>query len=219
MERRYFLNRRVSSTSNPLSVAGLAVSKARPAALRAIYDYFSPDFEESFIKGYKRPAIGLKLCWRCMALKYRLWGKVTHHPSYQHLRSSIAKGCWLCQTVDYQWGVALQDYAQPPVLTEPSELRMGRTPRLLLWFADNTVTATGYLDQLKGSSTSPVIIVDLSNSVQIIIVTFMVPNPGLCKTILRQKQLSISSMIGSKFAISNITATRENITFLHESLM
>lgn len=120
----------------------------------AFYEYLSPDFEESLIKEYKRPVIGLKLCWRCKALKYRLWGKAKHYPDYQHLRSSAAKGCWLCQAVDYQWGTALQDYAQPPVLTEPSELRMGKIPHLLLWFVDNTVTTSGYLDGLKGSGKS-----------------------------------------------------------------
>ncbi|KAF8852312.1 HET-domain-containing protein [Acephala macrosclerotiorum] len=115
----------------------------------AIYIFLTPDFETSLVQGYKRPVIGLKLCRRCKALKYRLWGKARHHANYQRLRSSAAKGCWLCHAVEQQWGIALQDHAQPPVLTDPSELRR-KIPHLLLWFVDKTVTATGYLDDLKG---------------------------------------------------------------------
>ncbi|KUJ24682.1 HET-domain-containing protein [Mollisia scopiformis] len=131
----------------------LLVALSSPAwyPLLALYNFLSPDFEESLIKGYKRPVIGLKLCWRCKALKYRLWEKTRHHPNYSRLRSSAASGCWLCQAIDYQWGVALQDHNQPPVLTDPSELRMGKTPHLLLWFVDHTITASGYLDDLRGS--------------------------------------------------------------------
>jgi hypothetical protein len=121
----------------------------------ALREYISPDFEASIIGGYKRPVLGLKLCGKCKALKYRCWGKVTHYPDYLHLRSSAARGCWLCQAVDQQLGVALQDSVQPPAGTDPSESRRGRDPDLLLWFANNTITASGFLDELKGSGKFP----------------------------------------------------------------
>ncbi|CZR55669.1 uncharacterized protein PAC_05557 [Phialocephala subalpina] len=119
--------------------------------IQSLLNYLSPDFEQSLIRGYKRPVIGLKLCWRCKALKYRARGKPKHHATYKRLRSSAAKGCWLCQAVDYQLGIALQDQAKPPDLTNQVELQMARIPHLLLWFVDNTTTASGYLDELKVS--------------------------------------------------------------------
>ncbi|KAE9363177.1 HET-domain-containing protein [Stipitochalara longipes BDJ] len=154
MESRYAAGRRITAYARAGCGILLALFVALLSPIRypaiALYNYFVPDFEESLIKGYKRPVIGLKLCWRCKVLKYRFWGKATHYPDYLRLRSSAAKGCWLCQSVERQWAIALHDHSQPPVLAELSELRL-KTPHLLLWFVDNTVTASGYLDALRGS--------------------------------------------------------------------
>jgi hypothetical protein len=112
-----------------------------------IIRYLSPDFETSLVKGYKRPVIGLKLCWRCKVLKYKLWGRATHYHNYTSLRASASNGCWCCQVITEQLATAMEDNAHRPALHHPSDLK---TPRLLMWFADNTRTKSGYLDSFQG---------------------------------------------------------------------
>jgi hypothetical protein len=109
--------------------------------------YFTPDYETAIIKGYKRPVIGLSLCSRCKALKYRFWNsKIRHYDYYENLEQSGSRGCWLCKTICDQLLLSKQHRDSPPVVENPGDLKV---PHLLIWFARHTETKEGYLDHLK----------------------------------------------------------------------
>ncbi|KAH8647038.1 heterokaryon incompatibility protein-domain-containing protein [Tricladium varicosporioides] len=120
--------------------------------LSTIIKYFTPDYETAMIKGYKRPVIGLSLCWRCKALKYRpRKSKIRHYDDYKTLEHSGSRGCWVCKTICDQFLLSKQHRESPPVLDNPGDLNV---PRLLIWFARHTEIKEGYLDQLKEKSYS-----------------------------------------------------------------
>jgi hypothetical protein len=112
-----------------------------------IISYFTPDYETAIIEGYKRPVIGLSLCSRCKALKYRPRNvKIRHYDDYKTLENSGARGCWVCKRICDQILLSKRHHESPPVLQVPGDLR---GPRLLLWFARHTKIKEGYLDHLK----------------------------------------------------------------------
>ncbi len=83
-------------------------------------------------------------------LKNKARGIVTHHGDLMALKASSLNGCWLCHVVLEELATAMEDKEQSPFLNDPSDLR--GVGRRLLWFANNTRTSTGYLDDFKGLS-------------------------------------------------------------------
>lgn len=117
----------------------------------ALVNYYSPDPEKSLVEGYKRPVIGLKLCWRCKLMKYKCWsGKSRHHPDYESLAASSLRGCFCCLIAVQQLATAMEDNANPPVVNDPSDVSLLKAPLLLMRLANNTTSRTGYLDGLRG---------------------------------------------------------------------
>jgi hypothetical protein len=118
--------------------------------LSIIINYFTPDYETAIIEGYKRPVIGLSLCSRCKALKYRPRNfKIRHYDDYKTLEHSGSRGCWVCKTICDQLLLSKQHRDSPPVVEDPGDLNV---PHLLIWFARHTEIKEGYLDHLKEKS-------------------------------------------------------------------
>jgi hypothetical protein len=121
---------------------------------KRLYRYFSLDFETALKNGYTRPIIGLRLCWRCQLLRYTPQDRrMQHFDNAAQLKVSGSKGCWLCHAVNEQFRQSQADFENPPKHHRPDDLR---THHLLLWFAERTETSSGFLDQLRGKSMSPV---------------------------------------------------------------
>lgn len=120
-----------------------------------LYRYFSPDFETALKNGYTRPIIGLRLCWRCLRLRYTPQDcRMQHFDNAAQLKVSGSKGCWLCHAVNEQFRQSQAEFENPPKHHRPDDLR---THHLLLWFAERTETSSGFLDQLRGKSMSPML--------------------------------------------------------------
>jgi hypothetical protein len=121
---------------------------------KRLYRYFSLDFETALKNGCTRPIIGLRLCWRCQLLRYTPQDRrMQHFDNAAQLKVSGSKGCWLCHAVNEQFRQSQADFENPPKHHRPDDLR---THHLLLWFAERTETSSGFLDQLRGKSMSPV---------------------------------------------------------------
>jgi hypothetical protein len=117
--------------------------------LRLILCFFMIDYEKAIIGRYWRPVIGLHLCRRCAAIRYRLRDSgIRHYDDYRELKASADRGCWLCETVCVLYGKALDHRDSPPYVDHPSDLH---GLNLLMWFATLTNTKTGYLDQFKNT--------------------------------------------------------------------
>jgi hypothetical protein len=115
-----------------------------------LYKFFKPDYETALLKGYIRPIIGLRLCWRCTMLRY--WPRnhrKRHFDDAARMKASGLQGCWLCKSVYEQLLQSQADFENPPRHHRPDELR---TNHLLLWFAERTITSSGFLDHLRGTS-------------------------------------------------------------------
>jgi hypothetical protein len=139
-------------------VAQLAVILAPHALLAAflyhlthiIYSYFKPDYETALIKRYKRPIIGLRLCRKCIALRYSASGRrVQHYDDIKSLNASASGPCWLCRTIRDQFLDSLKHRETPPEVDFPDQLP---PQSLLMWFAERTETNSGYLNHLRGQS-------------------------------------------------------------------
>jgi hypothetical protein len=132
-----------------------AVSASCFFVFDCIYKFLTPDYETALIKGYLRPIIGLHLCRKCRILRY--WPKKykkQHYDDIIQLAESGSKGCWLCCSIHEQLLQSQVDRDDPPVFDWPDDLPRHR---LLLWFAERTETSSGYLDQLRGKSMTPVL--------------------------------------------------------------
>jgi len=98
--------------------------------------------------GCKVPLPNLQLCELCGALPQ--WGstnpRIQHHDNFLDLKQSGEQGCWCCLTVCQQLAISIQDHDSPPLNSDLTHLKI---PRLLLWFAEQTWTESGYLDHLR----------------------------------------------------------------------
>jgi hypothetical protein len=155
MSFNVFKDHRVALT-NPLAVHLRAILflYACCAAILVLYIFFKPDYETALLKGYIRPIIGLRLCWRCTMLRY--WPRdhrKRHFDDAARMKASGLQGCWLCKSVYEQLLQSQADFENPPRHHRPDELR---TNRLLLWFAERTITSSGFLDHLRGTSEDPI---------------------------------------------------------------
>jgi hypothetical protein len=104
-------------------------------------------YERSILARWSLPLPGLKLCKLCRALmRSSEKRRMQHYDNFQSLKQSGERGCWCCWTVCKQFAVSVEDHDSPPLDSDPSNLK---NPRLLLWFAEQTWTKTGYLDHLR----------------------------------------------------------------------
>jgi hypothetical protein len=101
-------------------------------------------YERSILKRWKLPIPGLELCELCGDIKRGFRDRRTKH--YESLKRSGQQGCWCCWTIGEQLARSIEDHDFPPITLDPIHLKV---PRLLLWFAGQTWTETGYLDHLR----------------------------------------------------------------------
>jgi hypothetical protein len=107
-----------------------------------------PQSENFIFPGWELPSIRMQLCELCRALPQ--WGSTTprirHHGNFLNLKRSGEHGCWCCSTVVEQLATSIQDHDSPPSNSHLTHLKI---PHLLLWFAEQTWTESGYLDHLR----------------------------------------------------------------------
>jgi Fe-S-cluster-containing hydrogenase component 2 len=104
--------------------------------------------EHCVFPGWESPSLRLQLCGLCSALPQ--WGctapRIRHHDNFLNLKRSGEQGCWCCFTVCEQLVISIQDHDSPPSSSHLAHLKI---PHLLLWFAKQTWTKSGYLDHLR----------------------------------------------------------------------
>jgi hypothetical protein len=105
-------------------------------------------YERFIFAGREVPLPNLQLCELCRALPQ--WGstipRIHHYDNFLDLKQSGEQGCWCCLTVCQQLAISIQDHDSPPLNPDLTHLKI---PRLLLWFAEQTWTESGYLDHLR----------------------------------------------------------------------
>jgi hypothetical protein len=103
--------------------------------------------ERAIIAGQNLPFPQVKLCKLCKALHHNSKkDRIQHYDDFQGLQESAQQGCWCCWTVCKQLVLSMEDHDCPPIEADPKHLKI---PCLLIWFANQTHTKTGYLDHLR----------------------------------------------------------------------
>lgn len=133
-----------------------AIVLADTLPILSIYDWVScSETRTSFLlhkrfvfAGWEVPLPYLQLCELCRALPSSgsTIPRIQHHDNFLDLRRSGEQGCWCCLTVCEQLAISIQDHDSPPLNSDLTHLKI---PHLLLWFAEQTWTETGYLDHLR----------------------------------------------------------------------